>query len=75
MWILDAALRKERRKRTLREVVGGGISRTRRKMGGQRPRHRKGAFRFLTPEMRRWGARMRDGKMKMLVLPGLHCWG
>lgn len=61
IWILDVALRKERRKRTLREVAGGGISRTRRKMGGQRPRHKKGPLDSL---LQRLGSGEHESEME-----------
>lgn len=49
----------------MREVVEGGTSTTGRKIGGGRPRHREEGSRFLTPEVRYWGAQVEGGKMKI----------
>lgn len=51
IWLLEVAMGKKKRKRTLREVVGGGISRIGRKVGGGRSRYKEAGSRFLTPEM------------------------
>lgn len=53
----------------MREVVEGGTSTTGRKIGGGRPRHREEGSRFLTPEVRYWGAQVEGGKMRTLSRP------